>query len=133
ADTVEPDQVPTVSDVVSRFGAGEAAPPALVADAPQPHAAMAGAPTVAMLTAMVQALSASMPAGRPEPEAAAEIPQTAPEAEAEIAQPEIAQAEIAEAAPEAIEALLPPAETAPESETTAQEVAQEIQEIPALV
>jgi hypothetical protein len=71
----EPDQVPTVSDVVLRLGPTDTAPEPAVADA-APLANTGGdkGPTVAMLTAMVQALSASIQTPTPEPEAAVAPP-----------------------------------------------------------
>ena len=53
----EHDQVPTVSDVVSRFGSDDEPPPA--AEMPVDDTA-SSAPTVAMLTAMVEALRDSI-------------------------------------------------------------------------
>jgi hypothetical protein len=76
----EPDQVPTVSDVVLRLGPADTAPePAVVDAAPLAAAPLADTggdkgPTVAMLTAMVQALSASIQTPTPEPEAAVAPP-----------------------------------------------------------
>ena len=84
----EPDHVPTVSDVVLRLGPGDAASEPTVADA-APPADTGGdkGPTVAMLTAMVQALSASI--HTPEAEAAPSAPQAAePAPQAVAAAPE---------------------------------------------
>jgi hypothetical protein len=66
----ESDQVPTVSGVVLRLGPGDAAPEPAAAET-EPPAENAGdkGPTVAMLTAMVEALSASIQTPGPEPEA----------------------------------------------------------------
>jgi hypothetical protein len=94
----EADQVPTVSGVVSQLGPQETAAEADRAEPPQT--------SVAMLTAMVEALSASIPAAEPEPEQAA-----APEPEQAV-MPEAEQA----AAPEP-EAIAP--EPEPEPEPTA--------------
>ncbi len=89
-----PDQVPTVSDVVSRFGSDDEPPPA--AAAPQPVEDTAtGAPTVAMLTAMVEALRDSI-SPAPEPEAALESP-----------------------TPQAADFVTQPLEVAPQPETSA--------------
>ncbi len=90
-----PDQVPTVSDVVSRFGSDDEPPPA--AAAPQPVEDTAtGAPTVAMLTAMVEALRDSISPAAPEPEAALESP-----------------------TPQAADVVTQPLEVAPQPETSA--------------
>jgi len=62
----EPDLVPTVSDVVSRLDSDELTP--------SDTDALVSAPTVAMLTAMVEALRDSISATAPEPEAAVEAP-----------------------------------------------------------
>jgi hypothetical protein len=76
----ESDQVPTVSGVVLLLGPpGDTVPEPAVMDTPQPTASAGDkAPTVAMLTAMVEALSASIQAPAPEPEAAAEAAPPAP-------------------------------------------------------
>ena len=67
----ESDQVPTVSGVVLRLGPGDAPPEPAIAD-PAPAAdAGSQSPTVAMLTAMVEALNASVQTPPPEAEAAA--------------------------------------------------------------
>ena len=76
------DQVPTVSDVVSQLGSDDEMPPAaemLVDDT------TSSAPTVAMLTAMVEALRDSISAAAPEPGAALESP--TPLAAEVVAQP----------------------------------------------
>jgi len=71
ARTLESDQVPTVSGVVLQLGPGDAAlAPATEESPPPADAAADKGPTVAMLTAMVEALNASMPG----PEPAAEPP-----------------------------------------------------------
>ena len=87
--TAEPDQVPTVSDVVLRLGPADTASEPAVADA-APSADTGGdkGPTVAMLTAMVQALSASIQTPEPEAEGAAPAPQAAEAAPSTMAAPE---------------------------------------------
>ena len=82
----EPDQVPTVSDVVLRLGPADTTPEPAVADA-APPADTGGdkGPTVAMLTAMVQALSASIQTPTPEAEAAPPKPQAAAPAPSALA------------------------------------------------
>ena len=71
APAADPDQVPTVSGVVLRLGPGDEAPAATDEPAPPAEAAADQGPTVAMLTAMVEALSASIeaPAALEAPEA----------------------------------------------------------------
>ena len=71
----ESDQVPTVSGVVLRLGPGDVAPEPATAEA-EPPADAAGdkGPTVAMLTAMVEALSASIQTPAPEPDAEVAAP-----------------------------------------------------------
>ena len=98
----EPDQVPTVSDVVLRLGPADTAPEPAVADAAPPADTGGGkGPTVAMLTAMVQALSASIQTPTPEAEADA-LPK--PEA---AAPPPSALATLAEFTPWPVEAEAP--------------------------
>jgi hypothetical protein len=70
----EHDQVPTVSDVVSRLGADDEPPAAAAIALPPVDDSGIGAPTVAMLTAMVEALRDSISTAAPEPEAALESP-----------------------------------------------------------
>ena len=103
----EPDQVPTVSDVVLRLGPADTAPEPAVADA-APSADTGGdkGPTVAMLTAMVQALSASIQTPEPKAEVAPPAPPAAEftpwpvEAEATaITEPESEPEPVAEATP----------------------------------
>jgi hypothetical protein len=66
----ESNQVPTVSGVVLRLGPGDAAPePAAVETEPPAETVGDKGPTVAMLTAMVEALSASIQTPAQEPEA----------------------------------------------------------------
>jgi len=90
-----PDQVPTVSDVVSRFGSDDEPPPAAAAPQPVENTAT-GAPTVAMLTAMVEALRNSISPAAPEPKAAPESP-----------------------TPQAADVVTQPLEVAPQPETSA--------------
>ena len=102
----EHDQVPTVSDVVSQLGSDDETPPA-AATLPPADDTGSSAPTVAMLTAMVEALRDSISAA-PEAEAALESP--TPQAAAGVAQPlglapapETSSIEIAEVATPAAE------------------------------
>ena len=74
----ESDHVPTVSDVVLRLGpADTASEPAVIDAAPPAEPAGDKGPTVAMLTAMVQALSASIQTPEPEAEVAPPAPPAA--------------------------------------------------------
>ena len=76
--------MPTVSGVVLRLGPGEALPEPAVTDTAQPaDAAGDKAPTVAMLTAMVEALSASIQEPEPKVAAPAAGPAALPGATAE--------------------------------------------------
>ena len=79
AAAAESDQVPTVSGVVLRLGPGEALPEPAIAQTAQPaDAAGDKAPTVAMLTAMVEALSASIQEPEPQVVAPAAAPAALP-------------------------------------------------------
>ena len=70
AQAPESSEVPTVSGVVLRLGPGDAAPePAVAETDPPADTAVDKGPTVAMLTAMVEALSASIQTPTPESEA----------------------------------------------------------------
>ena len=116
-DVVEPtaehstarDQVPTVSDVVSRLGTDDQALPAAANIPPPADDGAISAPTVAMLTAMVEALRDSISTAAPPPETAVEAPQLPPETMGIIALPldwttqlEVSPIEIADVgAPEA--------------------------------
>jgi nicotinate-nucleotide--dimethylbenzimidazole phosphoribosyltransferase len=80
----ESDQVPTVSDVVSRLESDDGTPPAAT-DIPPVADAAISAPTVAMLTAMVEALRDSIAVAAPGHQAAIEVP--APQAAEVVAQP----------------------------------------------
>ena len=113
----EPDLVPTVSEVVSRLSADELTPLRATDIAPAADA-IVSAPTVAMLTAMVEALRDSISAAATEPETEfvtaleAAAPQGAQEAEA---------AQEVEAV-EAAEAVAPPLEVTPQLETSSIEM-----------
>ena len=130
----EHDQVPTVSDVVSRFGSDDETPPAATAFPPVDDTGIS-APTVAMLTAMVEALRDSISA-TPEPEAAplgvapqdlAPQPETSSSEIAEVATPAAETGHAAEAA-HLIEA--PHAEAPQAGEATHTAEAAEAAEIP---
>ena len=109
----EHDQVPTVSDVVSQLGSDDETPPA--AAFPPVDETGIGAPTVAMLTAMVEALRDSISPTAPEPEAALEQPETSSIESAEVATPAAEIVPAAEAAhvTEASHAEAPQAVEAP--------------------
>jgi hypothetical protein len=130
APTAASDQVPTVSSVVLLLGSSrppsDSAPDPAVAEASQSDESAGNqGPTVAMLTAMVEALSASIPAPEPEPQAAAEFTPPVPEPQpaAEFAPPVLELEPVAEAAPPAPEpvAIAEFAPPAPPPVTTVQE------------
>jgi hypothetical protein len=98
----EPDQVPTVSGVVSQLGPTDAATDPATADTAQPAEPTAGSsPTVAMLTAMVEALSASIQVPAPETEVAQTVQEAQNAQEAQAPEP----AQMIEATPPADPAL----------------------------
>jgi hypothetical protein len=111
----ESDQVPTVSGVVLRLGPDEAAPERAMTDGPQPpDTATEKGPTVAMLTAMVEALSASIQ--QPAPEPPVEVAATAAEADSAppvLATPVLETTQTLEVAAAAPEPVAPPAEPEP--------------------
>ncbi len=108
----EYDQVPTVSDVVSRFSSDDEPQP--VAEMPVDDTA-SSPPTVAMLTAMVEALRDSISAAAPEAEAALESP--TPQAAEVVAQPLDVAPQLAMAWIEIAEDATPTAEIAEAAET----------------
>ena len=115
----EPTEVPTVSGVVSRLGAGHGDTPSTAADTPKASdRGLVDASNVAMLTAMVQALRDSMPSDAPETATAPET-SAAPE---NAGAPEAA-AEPETASPQPIEATSPAPQEAgappPDHATTA--------------
>lgn len=99
APAAESDEVPTVSAVVQRLGPGDAALEQASTNAPADPATDPG-PTVAMLTAMVEALSASIPAA---------------------VEPDTAAGETASAA-NVSDTTSPPSETAPEAASAGEKV-----------
>lgn len=120
----EDDQVPTVSGVVSRLGSDhDAFNEAIVRALQSTEADDDRGPSVAMLKAMVEALSVEAPVEAAEPEATTEIAELEV-AELEVAESEAQPAEAVIAAPESAHAAHDPAEPAATAEI--QEPAPEI-------
>ena len=117
-DPVDSDRVPTVSEVVSQLGRGSGDHGG---DEPNPATSGGEATTVAMLEAMVEELTAAMPAA---PRAESPEPASLPEADAFQAESALEiPAAAFEAEPVLVTEMSAPPESAPETELAASPVA----------